>query len=57
MNIGYGELKTIEMYEFIKAITEGYQPSTCFEVGYRVERVCEAVRKSAESKQWEKVED
>ena len=47
MNIGYGELKTIEMYEFIKAITEGYQPSTCFEVGYRVERVCEAVRKSA----------
>ena len=44
MNIGYGELKTIEMYEFIKAITEGYQPSTSFKVGYRVERVCEAER-------------
>ena len=57
MNIGYGELKTIEMYEFIKAITEGYQPSTSFKVGYRVERVCEAVRQSAESKQWVKVED
>ena len=57
MNIGYGELKTIEMYEFIKAIVEGYQPSTSFKVGYRVERVCEAVRQSAESKQWVKVED
>ena len=57
MNIGYGELKTIEMYEFIKAITEGYQPSTSLKVGYRVERVCEAVRQSAESKQWVKVED
>lgn len=57
MNIGYGELKTIEMYEFIKAIVEGYQPSTSFKVGYRVERVCEAVKQSAESKKWVKVED
>ena len=57
MNIGYGELKTIEMYEFIKAVTEGYQPSTNFEVGYRVERVCDAVMRSAQNKAWMKVED
>ena len=57
MNIGYGELKTIEMYEFIKAIAEGYQPSTSFGVGYRVERVCDAVMKSADTRQWVKVED
>ena len=57
MNIGYGELKTIEMYEFIKAIVEGYQPSTSFGVGYRVERVCGAVMKSADTRQWVKVED
>lgn len=57
MNIGYGELKAIEMYEFIKAVTTGEQPSTRFSVGYRVERVCEAMRKSSESGNWEKVED
>ena len=57
MNIGYGELKTIEIYEFIKAVVEGYQPSTNFEVGCRVEKVCDAVQKSAESKAWVKVED
>jgi len=55
MNIGYGELKAIEMYEFIKAIAEGYQPSTCFEVGCRVEKVCDAVVRSAENRRWEKV--
>lgn len=57
MNIGYGELKAIEMYEFIKAIASGEQPSTRFSVGYRVERVCEAMRKSSESGNWVKVED
>lgn len=57
MNIGYGELKAIEMFDFISAIVNGQQPSTRFEVGYRVERVCAAVAKSAESRQWEKVED
>ena len=57
MNIGYGELKTIEIYEFIKAVVEGYQPSTNFEVGCRVEKVCDAVQKSAENKAWVKVED
>ena len=57
MNIGYGELKAIEMYEFIKAVVEGYQPSTNFQVGYRVERVCNAVKTSAEKGIWVKVED
>lgn len=57
MNIGYGELKTIEMYEFIKAVTEGYQPSTSFQVGCRVEKVCDAVMNSADTRQWVKVED
>lgn len=57
MNIGYGELKTIEMYDFIHAIVNEEQPSTRFEVGCRVEKVCEAVAKSAGSKQWEKVVD
>ncbi len=57
MNIGYGELKAIEMFEFIKACTEGYQPSTNFQVGYRVERVCNAVAESAQKGTWVTVKD
>ncbi|MBC2457735.1 Gfo/Idh/MocA family protein [Clostridium beijerinckii] len=56
MNIGYGELKTIEIYEFIKAIVEKKQPSTCFEEGYKVEKVCAAVLKSITTSQWEKID-
>ena len=57
MNIGYGELKSIETYEFIKAVVEGKRPSTSFAEGYRVERVCDAVKRSAETGRWEKVAD
>ena len=57
MNIGYGELKTIEIYDFVRAIVSGVQPSTSFEVGCRVEKVCAAVVKSADSRRWETVED
>lgn len=57
MNIGYGELKTIEMYDFIKAIMDKEQLPTNFERGYQIERVCEAVMKSADTKQWEKILD
>lgn len=56
MNIGYGELKTIEIYEFIKAIVEKKQPSTCFAEGYKVEKVCAAVLKSSTTSQWEKID-
>lgn len=55
MNIGYGELKTIEIYEFIKAIVEKKQPSTTFSVGYQVDKVCSAVLKSSKSSQWENI--
>ena len=42
------------MYEFIKSIVEGKQPSTSFEVAYQVSKVCDAVMRSAESGRWEK---
>ena len=57
MNIGYGELKSIESYEFIKAVVEGRQPSTSFAEGYRVERVSDAVKRSAETGRWVTVND
>jgi predicted dehydrogenase len=55
MNIGYGELKTIEIYDFIKAIVTGEQPSTSFAEGYKVDKVCDAVMRSAESRSWETI--
>ncbi len=54
MNIGYGELKTIEIYEFVKSVVEGKQPSTSFDVGYQIDKVCDAVMRSSESGKWEK---
>ena len=54
MNIGYGELKTIEIYEFVKSIIEGRQPSTSFDVAYQISKVCDAVVRSFESGRWEK---
>ena len=56
MNIGYGELKTIEMKDFIEAVVSGKQPSTNFQVGYQIEKVCNAVMRSATSRTWEKVD-
>lgn len=55
MNIGYGELKTIETYEFIKSVVTGEQPSTTFAEGFKVAKVCDAVARSAASGKWEKV--
>ncbi len=57
MNIGYGELKAIEMFDFVSAIVNKEQPSTRFSVGYGVEKVCDAVAKSADSRQWVKVQE
>jgi predicted dehydrogenase len=55
MNIGYGELKAIEMFDFISAIADGEQPSTNFSVATQIERVVAAVLSSAKSQAWEKV--
>lgn len=40
-----------------KAVVEGRQPSTSFAEGYRVERVCDAVKRSAETGRWVTVND
>ncbi|MCF0229593.1 MAG: Gfo/Idh/MocA family oxidoreductase [Parasporobacterium sp.] len=56
MNIGYGELKAIEAYDFAKAVEGGYQPTTTFEVGYQISKVCDAILKSDEVHGWVTVE-
>ncbi|MDR2738823.1 MAG: Gfo/Idh/MocA family oxidoreductase [Treponema sp.] len=55
LGIGYTETKIVEMYEFIKAVTEGKDVSPSFEDGYNIELIGEAAFKSAASGQWEKV--
>ena len=40
-----------------KAVVEGRQPYTSFAEGYRVERVCDAVKRSAETGRWVTVND
>jgi predicted dehydrogenase len=45
------------MYDFVKAIMDKEQLPTNFERGYQIERVCEAVLKSAETNKWEHVLD
>jgi predicted dehydrogenase len=55
LGIGYTETKIVEMYEFIKAVTEGKDVSPSFEDGYNIEMIGEAAFKSAASGQWEKV--
>lgn len=57
LGIGYTETKIIEVYDFIKAISEASQPSPNFRDGYAVELIADAVLKSAESHQWTKVEE
>lgn len=56
MNIGYGELKAIEMYEFAKAIDGGYQPTTSFANGYQLDKVCDAILESNDKHAWVKVQ-
>lgn len=52
MGTGYLEVKTIECYEFIKAVAEGSQAAPSFEDGYQVELVADAIQKSASTGQW-----
>ncbi|MFE4833720.1 Gfo/Idh/MocA family protein [Arthrobacter sp. NPDC056691] len=52
MGTGYLDVKTIECYEFIKAVTEGRQAAPSFEDGYKVELVADAIQTSASTGQW-----
>ena len=55
LGIGYTETKIVEMYDFMKAISENRQPDPSFRDGYAIELISEAVLASAVSKKWTKV--
>lgn len=52
IGIGYGELKIIECYDFIKAVAEGGQAVPDFRHGLAITRICDAVAESSSSGKW-----
>ncbi|MBA7510843.1 Myo-inositol 2-dehydrogenase [subsurface metagenome] len=55
LGIGFSEIKIVECYDFIKAIVENTDASPNFEDGYRIAVICNSVVKSAESREWIKM--
>jgi len=55
LGIGYTETKIVEMYDFIKAIAENKQAEPNFRDGYKIELISDAIIRSGETEQWEKV--
>lgn len=53
--LGFNDLKTIEAAHLLTAIAEGTPAWPDFEEGYKVEAVCEAIARSAETRRWEEV--
>lgn len=56
MGQGYIDVKSIEWYNFLKAIAEGKPASPNFADGVQIERIADAILKSGETGQWENIE-
>ena len=54
--IGYEHTHTHIIYEFLKAVAAGKPPEPNFEDGYRSNAVLDAVERSANNGNWEKVQ-
>jgi predicted dehydrogenase len=50
--IGFNDLKAIEVNEFLEAIASGGRPSTDFREGYEVQKVLSATYHSARTNEW-----
>ena len=53
--LGFNDLKTIEMGEFLRAIGEGRRSTPDFREAYEIQKVVEASIASSKSRQWTKV--
>lgn len=56
MGQGYIDVKSLEWYNFLKAIAEKRQASPNFADGVQIERIAEAIFKSGETQAWEKID-
>lgn len=52
IGIGFGELKIIECYDFVKAIAGGYQATPDFNEGYKLCLICDAIAESSKTGAW-----
>lgn len=55
--IGFNDLKTIEVGDFFKAIVGGERPFADFREGYEVQRVIEAAQLSSKERRWVSVDE
>jgi predicted dehydrogenase len=56
MGQGYIDVKSLEWYNFLKAIAEKREASPNFADGVQIERIAEAILKSGETQKWEKID-
>lgn len=56
MGQGYIDVKSLEWYNFLKAIAEKREASPNFADGVQIERIAEAILKSGETQVWERID-
>lgn len=52
MGIGFGETFAVQMYEMVKAIQHDGSANPNFRDGLRINMLCDAIQKSAETREW-----
>ena len=55
LGIGYGDTKTIELFEFLSAITTGQPATPDFHDGYRICRIADAILESGRTGAWTEI--
>ena len=55
MGQGYIDIKSIEWYNFLKAIAEGQPASPNFTDGVQIEKIADAILRSGQTGQWENI--
>lgn len=56
INIGYGELKIIEYYEFLKSIAENTDSTPNFRDGLEIAMLCDAIALSSQTGSWVEIQ-
>ena len=52
MGIGFGETFAVQMYEMVKAVKEDGRANPDFHDGLRINRLCDAIQRAADTKEW-----
>lgn len=52
MGIGFGETFAVQMYEMVKAVNEGGRVNPDFHDGLKINRLCDAIQRAADNREW-----